>query len=280
MNWEEVLKAWGIPALVGALTGIGTLLLNRRLPFQQNLNEAQLRHLSDGFNAIVVSTRAFVDQLHRVIFAYEAAREEHPDEDHEVLRQAFFESFLIPEFIGPVQEMMFLIVTPDEVLKSLAEYQVAMAAIPSAAMNLVDTVGAEVAWQTMMNESNRALHELARTIRETLGVNDLTAMNRYHAQTTMHRFKMWFRRKVNRALRRAPASAYESLIFSTQMAKMRAAVEADLGSGSEQPIVEDLLQGGPVIKPEDHIDRVRARATAMRVKVNPASSEGGEDPNA
>ncbi|MBN8689972.1 MAG: hypothetical protein J0L72_04170 [Armatimonadetes bacterium] len=240
MNWEEIFKAWGLPALVGAATGLATLLLNRRLPFQQQLNELQLQELNSRFKDIVLSTRGFNDHLYKVIYLYAEIKEAETHE-REALRQELFQSFLVPEYIAPVQEFMFSLVAPDAVIKAAAEYQLAMAALPVMAMNLIDTVGPDVAWQTVMHQANQPLDMLAKEIRNTLGINDLTEMNRYHSLSTRTRFHNWLRMKQNKLLRRVPASPYESLLFSTQMAKLRAVVEADLGSGEDQPTVNDLM---------------------------------------
>ena len=240
MNWEDILKTWGLPALVSAAISVATLLLNRRLPFQQKLNELQLQELNLRFKEIVISTRSFTNHLHKVIYQYAKVEEAEPHEK-EASRQALFQSFLVPEYIAPVQEFMFSLVAPDAVIKAAAEYQLAMAALPVMAMNLVDTVGADAAWKTVMHQANQPLDMLAKEIRNTLGINDLTEMNRYHSLSTRTRFHNWLRKKQNKMLRREPASPYESLLFSTQMAKLRAVVEADLGSGDDQPTVYDLM---------------------------------------
>lgn len=218
----------------------------------------QLQELNARFKDIVKSTRAFTDQLYKLIWAYSTATDtEASAKEH--LRQELFQSFYIPEYIAPVQELMFSLVAPNAVIKAAAEYQLAMASLPVMAMNLVDTVGPDVAWQTVMQQANQPLDMLAKEIRNTLGINDLTEMNRYHSLSTRTRFQNWLRKMQNKILRREPASPYESLLFSTQMAKLRAVVEADLGSGEDQPMVNDLMG-----KPEVSMDGTLISETIKR----------------
>lgn len=253
---EEVLKKWGEPALISAVVALLVALVNRRLPFQQKLNEAQLATLEKHFQSLMESYRLYINQLNRVIFGYEAAIQsgELSCEELKELAIEFRQAFGSPEILRPAQDLMHAFVVPSLVRRAVAEYVVNTQALVAVCLQKTKETGAQSAWDFALHHVEEPISKVASSIREALCIDELTLENQRAAgvlwSTRIKRIKLWWRWKVHKE---RPADPFHSLMYHAQMSRLQDMAFKFMGAKTEGEVPEyhDLFATQTSVKQDE-----------------------------